>query len=101
RAEPPAPLVAKLAELRIAGGAIRGHSCPGLSATSAGLVAAELARGDGSLATSFGVHSALAMATIDLLGSDEQKARWLPPMARLQRIGAFALTEPEHGSDVV
>lgn len=101
RAEPPAPLVAKLAELRIAGGAIRGHGCPGLSATSAGLVAAELARGDGSLATSFGVHSALAMATIDLLGSDEQKARWLPPMARLERIGAFALTEPEHGSDVV
>jgi glutaryl-CoA dehydrogenase len=41
------------------------------------------------------------MGTIDLLGSDEQKARWLPPMARLEKIGAFGLTEPEHGSDSV
>jgi glutaryl-CoA dehydrogenase len=61
----------------------------------------ELARGDASLNTFMGVHSGLAMGSIALLGSEEQRRRWLPPMARLERIGAFALTEPEHGSDVV
>jgi glutaryl-CoA dehydrogenase len=47
------------------------------------------------------VHSGLAMQSIDMLGSDEQRARWLPAMARMDAIGAFALTEPDHGSDVV
>jgi glutaryl-CoA dehydrogenase len=56
---------------------------------------------DGSVATFFGVHSNLAMQSIEMLGSEEQRERWLPPMARLERIGAFALTEPEHGSDAV
>jgi glutaryl-CoA dehydrogenase len=64
-------------------------------------VARELARADGSLNTFFGVHSGLAMGSIALLGSEQQKQRWLPPMARLETIGAFALTEPEHGSDSV
>ena len=49
----------------------------------------------------FGVHSGLAMNSIALLGSEEQKQRWLPPMARMEKIGAFALTEPDHGSDAV
>jgi glutaryl-CoA dehydrogenase len=61
----------------------------------------ELARGDGSVSTFHGVHSGLAMTAIGLLGSDEQKERWLPGMARLDLIGAFALTEPDHGSDAV
>ena len=65
------------------------------------MVARELARADGSINTFFGVHSGLAMGAIDLLGSDEQKERWLAPMARLETIGAFGLTEPEHGSDSV
>jgi glutaryl-CoA dehydrogenase len=72
-----------------------------MSRLAAGIVARELARADGSLNTFFGVHSGLAMGTIDLLGSDVQKARWLPPMARLEKIGAFGLTEPQHGSDSV
>ena len=72
-----------------------------MSRLAAGIVSRELARADGSLNTFFGVHSGLAMGTIALLGSEEQKARWLPPMARLELIGAFALTEPEHGSDSV
>jgi glutaryl-CoA dehydrogenase len=101
RAEFPFELVEKLAALQIAGTTIEGHECPGMSRLSAGIVARELARADGSINTFFGVHSGLAMGTIDLLGSDEQKARWLPPMARLEKIGAFALTEPEHGSDSV
>jgi glutaryl-CoA dehydrogenase len=101
RAEFPFELVPKLARLGIAGTVISGHGCPGLSALGAGIVARELARADGSVNTFFGVHSGLAMGAIDLLGSDEQKARWLPPMARLETIGAFGLTEPEHGSDSV
>jgi glutaryl-CoA dehydrogenase len=72
-----------------------------MSATAAGLVSMEWARADGSVGTFFGVHSNLAMQSIDLLGSEEQKARWLAPMARLEAIGAFALTEPDHGSDAV
>jgi glutaryl-CoA dehydrogenase len=101
RAEFPFPLVPKLAELGVCGGTIQGHGCPGLSPLGAGLVSMELARGDGSVSTFHGVHSGLAMTAIGLLGSDEQKARWLPGMARLDLIGAFALTEPDHGSDAV
>src|SRR6516225_7229295 len=66
-----------------------------------GLLAYELSRVDGSIATFFGVHVGLAMQSIYLLGSEEQKQRWLRPMARLEKIGAFALTEPDHGSDSV
>ena len=73
----------------------------GLSRLGAGIVARELARADGSLNTFFGVHSGLAMGSIAMLGSEEQKERWLPAMARLEKIGAFGLTEPEHGSDSV
>jgi glutaryl-CoA dehydrogenase len=101
KAEFPFELVPKLAELGVAGTTIEGHGCPGMSRLGAGVVARELARADGSINTFFGVHSGLAMGTIDLLGSEEQKARWLPPMARLEKIGAFGLTEPHHGSDSV
>ena len=58
----------------------------------------ELARVDPSIGTFYGVHSGLAMGSIYLCGSEEQKQRWLPPMARLETIGAFGLTEPEVGS---
>jgi len=61
----------------------------------------ELNRGDGSLGTFHAVQAGLAMRSIWMLGSEEQKQRWLPPMARLERLGAFALTEPRHGSDAV
>jgi glutaryl-CoA dehydrogenase len=101
RAEFPFELVPRIAELGIAGGTIEGYGCPGMSAVSAGLVAAELARADGSVGTFNGVHSFLAMQSIALLGSEEQRERWLPQMARLEKIGAFGLTEPRHGSDAV
>ena len=58
----------------------------------------EWARADGSMGTFYGVHSNLAMQSIAMLGSEEQKQRWLPAMADLDAIGAFALTEPDHGS---
>jgi glutaryl-CoA dehydrogenase len=101
RAEFPFELVPKLAALNIAGGSIQGYGCPGMSTTAAGLIALELARGDASVCTFFGVHSGLAMSSLAMLGSEEQKQRWLPAMARMEKIGAFALTEPTHGSDAV
>jgi glutaryl-CoA dehydrogenase len=101
RAEFPFEIVPKLAGLGIVGGTIEGYGCPGMSAMSAGLVAAELARADGSVGTFNGVHSFLAMQSIALLGDEEQRERWLPDMARLDKIGAFGLTEPQHGSDAV
>jgi glutaryl-CoA dehydrogenase len=101
RAEFPFELVPKLAALGLAGADIKGYGCPGLSSVAAGLIALELARGDASVCTFFGVHSGLAMHAISLLGSEEQKQYWLPPLARMEKIGAFGLTEPDHGSDAV
>jgi len=100
-AEFPFDLVAGYAALGIAGGSISGDGCPGLSPLAEGMIAAELARGDGSISTLNAVHSGLAMTTIGMLGSAEQRARYLPRMAACEVLGAFALTEPNHGSDVV
>jgi glutaryl-CoA dehydrogenase len=97
----PFELIPKIAELNIAGTTFEGYGCPGMSHVAAMLVAVEMARGDGSLNTFFGVHSGLAMSSIAMLGSEEQKEKWLPPMARLEKIGAFGLTEARHGSDIV
>lgn len=101
RAEFPFEIIPKMAALNIAGGSIQGYGCPGMSAVASGLIALELARGDASVCTFFGVHSGLAMSSIAMLGSEEQKQRWLPAMARMEKIGAFGLTEPNHGSDAV
>ena len=65
-----------------------------------GFVAAELARADISISVYLALHSDLVMATLDELGSEEQKQQWLPPMRRMDFTGCFALTEPDHGSDV-
>ena len=100
-AELPWPLMRRLADLGLYGEDITGYGCPGMSPLARGLVNMELHRGDGSLGTFLGVQSGLAMKSIDLLGSEEQKERWLPAMASLDAIGAFALTEPAHGSDSV
>ncbi len=97
----PRELFTGLADLGIVGGTISGHGCPGLSPLASGIVMAELARCDGSLATFYGVQSSLAMRSIAVLGSAAQKDRWIPSMASLDRLGCFALTEPDHGSDIV
>jgi alkylation response protein AidB-like acyl-CoA dehydrogenase len=96
----PRELVPGLAELGIAGAQYSGYGCPGLSALTDGMLAMELSRGDPSMATFMGVHGGLAMGTVYLCGSEEQKQRWLPAMARMELIGAFGLTEPDAGSDV-
>jgi glutaryl-CoA dehydrogenase len=101
RAEFPWPLIEKMGKLGIVGDGIEGYGCPPMSPIASGLVHLELNRGDGSLGTFLGVQAGLAMQSIAMLGSEEQKQRWLPGMARLETLGAFALTEPLHGSDSV
>ena len=99
RGDFPWELLEKMAPLAIVGDGIEGYGCPSMSPIACGLIHMELNRGDGSLGTFLGVQAGLAMRSIALLGSEEQKQRWLAPMARLEKIGAFALTEPDHGSD--
>jgi glutaryl-CoA dehydrogenase len=101
RAEFPRPLVEKLGKLGIVGDGIEGYGCPPMSPIATGLIHMELNRGDGSIGTFVGVQAGLAMQSIAMLGSEEQKEQWLPQMAQLNKIGAFALTEPTHGSDSV
>jgi glutaryl-CoA dehydrogenase len=100
REEFPHDLVPAMARLGIAGLACDGYGCPGGDPLLDGMIAMELARVDSSIATFMGVHGGLAMGSIYLCGSDEQKRRWLPAMARMEKIGAFALTEPDVGSGV-
>ncbi|WP_427892784.1 acyl-CoA dehydrogenase family protein [Kribbella sp. GL6] len=94
----PFELLPALRDLRIVGTPYEGYGCPGRSFLLDGLIAMELSTADPSIATFFGVHSGLSMGSIYLCGSEEQKQRWLPAMARLELIGAFGLTEPDVGS---
>ena len=101
RAEVPVDLCRRLGQLGLIGDGLEGYGCAPMSATAAGLITMELHRGDGSVGTFLGVHAGLAMRSIHMLGSPEQKERWLPSMATCEKLGAFALTEPTHGSDSV
>lgn len=98
REEFPHHLLPRLGELGIAGLSYDGYGCPGRTSLLDGFVALELARTDPSMATFLGVHAGLAMGAIHLCGSEEQKRFWLPAMARLDKVGAFGLTEPDVGS---
>jgi glutaryl-CoA dehydrogenase len=98
RAEFPFELIGEYGALGIAGASYRGFGCLGKSTLLDGFIMMELARIDCSIATFHGVHSGLAMGSIYLCGSDEQRQRWLPAMQRAEKIGAFGLTEPEVGS---
>jgi len=99
RAEFQAQLVPVLAEVGVVGGMVDGYGCPALTPVAFGLAMQELSRVDSSFATFFGIDGGLVMAAIATCGSEEQKRRWLPPLLRCEAIGAFALTEPEFGSD--
>ena len=100
KAEFPFEIIPKLAELNICGVAYKGYGCPNLPFIMEGIIAEEIARVDVSISTFFGVHSGLAMGSIYLCGSEEQKQEWLPKMQKLETIGAFGLTEPNVGSAV-
>lgn len=101
RAEFPYEILPALKELGIVGSYVQGYGAPGFSRRQAGLLSRELGRIDGSVCTFLGVHANLAMGSIYLLGNEEQRERWLPGMVALDKLGAFALTEPNHGSDSV
>ena len=88
----PFDLLPALRELNVMGAGINGYGCRGGSALLFGLIAMEMARFDASIATFVGVHSGLAMGSIYAGGSEEQRKKWLPPMARMEKIGCFGLT---------
>jgi glutaryl-CoA dehydrogenase len=100
RAEFPMHLVKDYAELGIARLSYPESPGPRPSSLLSGFLALEMAHADPSMATFVGVHTGLAMGSIAACGSDEQRGRWLPEMSRMEKIGAFALTEPQGGSDV-
>ena len=100
RAKFPFEVIEKFAKLDITGVPYEGYGCPNLSFLMEGVIAQEIARVDVSISTFFGVHSGLAMGSIYLCGSDAQKEEWLPSMQKLEKIGAFGLTEPNVGSGV-
>jgi glutaryl-CoA dehydrogenase len=95
----PVELVPRLAELGLFGATLQGYGCAGLSYTAYGLVCAELERGDSSLRSCVSVQGSLVMGCIQACGSEEQRARWLPALARGAKLGCFALTEAHGGSD--
>jgi len=95
----PAELVPGLAELGLLGAILHGYDCAGLEALSYGLMMQELERGDSGLRSFVSVQGSLCMYPIYRFGSEAQKQHWLPQMASGEVIGAFGLTEPDHGSD--
>ena len=100
RAEFPHHLVPGFAELDIAALPYDGLHGPAARRLLIGFVSMEIAHTDPSMNSFFGIHNGLAMGSVDLCGSPEQRERWLPAMARMEKIGAFGLTEPHGGSDV-
>jgi glutaryl-CoA dehydrogenase len=95
----PVALIPKLGELGVFGATLKGYGCAGLNHVAYGLIMQELERGDSGLRSCASVQSGLVMYPIWSYGSEAQKERWLPAMARGEKIGCFGLTEPDHGSD--
>jgi glutaryl-CoA dehydrogenase len=100
KGEFPHEIIPRLASLNICGVTYEGYGCPHLPFLMEGILAMEMARVDASIATFFGVQSGLAMGSIYLLGSEDQRQEWLPKLQSFKAIGAFGLTEPEVGSGV-
>ncbi|MCC7256973.1 MAG: acyl-CoA dehydrogenase family protein [Gammaproteobacteria bacterium] len=95
----PKELIPGIAQLGLLGSSIDGYGCAGLNAVSYGLICQELERGDSGLRSFVSVQSSLVMYPIYSFGSEAQKQRWLPAMARGEALGCFGLTEPHGGSD--
>jgi glutaryl-CoA dehydrogenase len=100
RAEFPHHLIPEIAALDIVGLSMAWPDRPKHSKLLSSFIALEFSRVDPSMATFFGVHNGLALSSVDLCGSDEQRERWLPKMRSMELIGAFGLSEPHGGSDV-
>jgi len=95
----PSELVPEMAELGLLGCNLEGYDCAGLNNVAYGLVCQELERGDSGLRSFVSVQGSLCMWPIHEYGSEAQKQKWLPPMARGEVLGCFGLTEPDGGSD--
>ena len=95
----PADLIPPMAEMGLLGANLQGYGCAGMGPVAYGLIMQELERGDSGLRSFVSVQGALCMYPIHAYGSEAQKERWLPAMARGERIGCFGLTEPDAGSD--
>ena len=95
----PREIVPQIAELGLLGSSIEGYDCAGMNSVCYGLICQELERGDSGLRSFVSVQSSLVMYPIHAYGSEEQKNRWLPSLARGEAIGCFGLTEPHGGSD--
>src|SRR5712691_1532478 len=95
----PMHLVPEMAETGLLGANLEGYGCAGLGAVAYGLIMQELERGDSGVRSFTSVQGALVMYPIHAFGSEEQKSRWLPAMAKGEAIGCFGLTEPDAGSN--
>jgi len=95
----PTDLIPQIAEMGLLGANLEGYGCAGMGAVAYGLALQELEYGDSGLRSFASVQGSLCMYPIWRYGSEEQKQRWLPKMARGELIGCFGLTEPDSGSD--
>jgi glutaryl-CoA dehydrogenase len=95
----PRELIPQVAELGLLGSSLEGYDCAGMNSICYGLICQELERADSGLRSFVSVQSSLVMYPIHAYGSEEQKQRWLPAMARGEAIGCFGLTESHGGSD--
>ena len=95
----PMELIPRLGDMGLLGANLTGYGCAGMGQVAYGLICQELERGDSGLRSFASVQGSLCMYPIWAFGSEEQKQRWLPPMARGEVIGCFGLTEPDFGSN--
>jgi glutaryl-CoA dehydrogenase len=95
----PTKLIPRFGEMGLLGSTIQGYDCPGLGHVAYGLLMAELERGDSGIRSFCSVQGALVMYPISAYGSEEQKQKYLPKLAKAQLIGCFGLTEPDAGSN--
>src|SRR5438067_1357621 len=95
----PTHLIPQIGSMGLLGANLHGYGCAGLNNVAYGLIMQELERGDSGLRSFVSVQGALVMYPIHAFGSEEQKQKWLPAMAKGEKIGCFGLTEPDFGSN--
>ena len=95
----PMELISEIGDMGLFGCNLEGYDCAGMSNVAYGLICQELERGDSAIRSCVSVQGSLSMYPIHAFGSEEQKQKYLPGMAKGELIGCFGLTEPDHGSD--